>query len=159
MPSLDTAARALQDSAVRWSTGDAAAYDVVNDACEALAAGLDSPTLRMLAACSRLEAGYDAPALFPQALHELGLTFYPRGSRAGKEAALRTLASLLLTGDLTPRELALEVHRRFGHALPLADRLSALHDEYGILDYIDKTEAQVSADITTEARHLTLAGS
>ncbi|MFI5682997.1 hypothetical protein [Streptomyces sp. NPDC051636] len=154
MPSTAPAARKLQDCAVLWSMGEIRATDVVTAACEALVAGLDSPALRILAACTRAEANYDVPDLLPPALDELGLTFYPVGSDAGQEAAARALASRMLAGELTPRELAFRIHQRFGHELPLAERLAELDDEYDILEYGDRTPAQVDADVTAEALRL-----
>jgi hypothetical protein len=155
MPSSESAASDLQDHAVLWSIGEIRANDVVSAACVALVAGLDSPALRILAACTRAEAGYDVPELLPAALDELGLTFYPVGSQAGQEAAARALARQMLAGELTPRELALRIHQRFGHELALAERLAELDDEYDVLEYGDRTLAQVDAEVTAEARRLT----
>ena len=154
MPSTESAARALQDHAVLWSTGESRAIDVVNAACDALVAGLDGPALRILAACTRAEADYDVPELLPPALDELGLTFYPPGSVGGQEAAARALAARMLAGELTPRALAFRIHQRFGHELPLTERLAELDDEYDTLEYGDRTSAQVDADVTAEALRL-----
>jgi hypothetical protein len=154
MPSSESAAAHLQDHAVLWSIGEIRANDVVSAACDALVAGLDSPTLRILAACTRAEAGYDVPELLPAALDELGLTFYPVGSQGGQEAAARALARRMLAGELTPRELAFRIHQRFGHELDLAERLAELDDEYDVLEYGDRTPAQVDAEVTAEARRL-----
>lgn len=128
---------------------------MVGAACDALVAGLDSPALRALAACTRAEADYDVPEILPSALDELGLTFYPVSSIAGQEAAARALARQLLSGELTPRELAFRIHQRFGHELALAERLAELDDEYDVLEYGNRTLAQVDAEVTAEARRLT----
>ncbi|MFH8597433.1 hypothetical protein [Streptomyces rimosus] len=154
MPSTESAARRFQDRAVLWSMGEISAADVVTAACDALVAGLDSPALQILAACTRAEAGYDVPDLLPPALDELGLTFYTVGSVAGQEAAARALAARMLADELTPRELAFRIHQRFGHELPLAERLAELDDEYDVLEYSDRTPAQVDADVTAEALRL-----
>lgn len=154
MSSTEPAARELQDRAVLWSMGEIRATDVVTAACDALVAGLDSPALRILAACTRAEADYDVPDLLPPALDELGLTSYSVGSVAGQEAAVRALAARMLAGELTPRELVFRIHQRFGHELPLAERLAALDDEYDLLEYGEGTPAQVDADVTAEARRL-----
>ncbi|MEV5173841.1 hypothetical protein AB0L10_22775 [Streptomyces flaveolus] len=132
--------------------GEIPATDVVTAACDALVAGLDSPALRILAACTRSEADYDVPDLLPPALDELGLTFHPAGSVAGQEAAARALAARMLAGELTPREPAFRIHARFGHELALVERLANLDDEYDILEYGDRTPAQV--DVTAEALRL-----
>ena len=154
MPSTESAARQLQDRAVLWSMGEIHATDVVAGACDALVAGLDSPALRILAACTRAEADYDVPDLLPPALDELGLTSYSVGSIAGQEAVARALAARMLAGELTPRELAFRIHQRFGHELPLAERLAELDDEYDLLEYGEGTPAQVDADVTAQARRL-----
>ncbi|MGW9030854.1 hypothetical protein ACWGQ5_43710 [Streptomyces sp. NPDC055722] len=107
-----------------------------------------------MAACTRAEADYEVPDLLPPALDELGLIFYPVGSDAGQEAAARALAARMLAGELTPRELAFRVHQRFGHELALAERLAELDDEYDILEYGDRTPAQVDAEVTAEALRL-----
>ncbi|MFK0293239.1 hypothetical protein ACIQU6_22545 [Streptomyces sp. NPDC090442] len=154
MPSTKSAARGFQDRAVLWSIGEICAIDIVAGACDALVAGLDTSALRILAACTRAEADYDVPDLLPLALDELDLVFYPVGSLAGREAAARMLAVQMLAGELTPRELALRIHQRFGHGLPLVERLAKLDDEYDILEYGDRTSKQVDAEIKAEALRL-----
>ncbi|WP_262387144.1 hypothetical protein [Streptomyces sp. TRM49041] len=154
MTSTEAAAIALQDHAALWSMGEIRASDVVNAACDALVAGLDTPGLRILAACTRAEADYDVHDLLPAALDELGLAFYPVGSEAGQEAAARALARRMLAGELTPREFAFRIHQRHGHELPLTERLAELDDEYDILEYGDRTVDQVNAEVTAEARRL-----
>ncbi|MFE1291194.1 hypothetical protein [Streptomyces sp. NPDC058751] len=153
-PSTEHAARELQDRAVLWAMGENRAADVVVAACDALVAGLDSPALRILAACTRAEADDDVPDLLPPALDELGLIFYPVGSTAGEEAVARALAARMLAGELTPRELTLRIHQRFGHGLPPVERLALLDDEYDVLEYGDRTRAQLDAEVTAEALRL-----
>ncbi|MFD7749770.1 hypothetical protein ACFV2V_27660 [Streptomyces sp. NPDC059698] len=154
MISTEAAALALQGRALLWSIGEIRATDVVTGACDALVAGLDSPALRTLAACTRAEADDDILRLLPPALNELGLEpFYP--GIAGQEAEAGALAAWMLAGGLTPRELASRIHRRFGHELPLAERLAELDDEYDMLEYGDSTAAQIDADVLSEALRLT----
>ncbi|MCL6670892.1 hypothetical protein [Streptomyces panaciradicis] len=155
MSFTESAARELQDRAVLWSMREIPAADVVAAACDALVAGLDSPALRILAACTRSEADYDVPDLLPPALDELGLVFHAADSVAGQEAAVRALAARMLANELTPRELALQIHHRFGHELAVAEQLALLDDEYDIVEYGDRTPAQVDADVVTEALRLT----
>ncbi|MDN3296407.1 hypothetical protein QWM81_20550 [Streptomyces ficellus] len=154
MTSTESAATALQDHAALWSMGEIRAHDVVSAACDALVAGLDSPGLRTLAACTRAEADYDVHELLPDALDELGLTFYPVASDAGQEAAAQALARRVLAGELTAREFTSRIHQLFGHELPLTERLAELDDEYDVLEYGDRTATQVDAEVTTEARRL-----
>ncbi|MFC8492930.1 hypothetical protein ACFUJU_19440 [Streptomyces sp. NPDC057235] len=154
MSPIEAATHDLQDLAVLWSIGEAHAHDVVEAACAALVAGLDSPALRILAGYTRAEAEYDVPDLLPVVLDELDLVFYPRDSEAGQDAAVRALAHQMLAGRLTPRELALRIHQRFGHQLPLAERLAELDDEYDIVEYENRTLAQLDAEVTAEAQRL-----
>ncbi|WP_245791791.1 hypothetical protein [Actinacidiphila rubida] len=154
MTSAEAAAIALQDRAALWSMGEIRASEVVDAACAALVAELDTPGLRILAACTRAEADYDVHDLLPAALAELGLTFYPIGSQAGQEAAARALARHMLAGELTPREFTFRIHQRYGHELPLTERLAELDDEYDVLEYGDRTVGQVDAEVTAEARRL-----
>jgi len=99
---LDQATRTLQDTAALWSIGAVSPQAVVKCACDALIAGLDSPSLRILAGLTRTEADYHVLDILPAALAELGLDFYPRDSRSGQEAAARALAAQAVSGSLTP---------------------------------------------------------
>ncbi|MGW5931901.1 hypothetical protein ACWF2L_37540, partial [Streptomyces anulatus] len=112
MTSTEAAASALQDHAALWSVGDVRASDVVGAACDALVAGLDSPGLRILAACTRAEADYDVHELLPQALEELGLTFYPVASDASNEAAVRALARRRRAGELSHPAKTNQIQKR-----------------------------------------------
>nr|WP_243876030.1 hypothetical protein [Streptomyces sp. 846.5] len=154
MKSPEAAATALQDQAALWSMGEIRAIDVVDAACDALVAGLDTPGLRVLAACTRAEADYDVHELLPPALDELGLVFHPIASDAGQEAAARALARRMLAGDLTLREFTFRIHQRYGHQLPLTERLAELDDEYDTLEYGNRTVDQVDTEVTAEARRL-----
>ncbi|HET6857484.1 MAG TPA: hypothetical protein VFH94_10360 [Streptomyces sp.] len=154
MTSTEAAAIALQDHAALWNVGEISAREVVDCACDALVAGLDTPSLRILAACTRAEADYDVHGLLSPALAELGLTLHPVGGEAGQEAAVRALARRMLAGELKPWELSFRIHRRYGHELPLAERLAELDDEYGMLEDGDGAIAQVDAAVTAEARRL-----
>ncbi|XIE81630.1 hypothetical protein AB6O49_34705 [Streptomyces sp. SBR177] len=98
MSQIEAATDDLQDLAVLWSIGEAHAHDVVEAACAALVAGLDSPALRILAGYTRAEAEYEVPDLLPVVLDELDLVFYPRDSEAGQDAAVRALAHQMLAG-------------------------------------------------------------
>jgi hypothetical protein len=154
MSATDPAARTLQHLAARWSQHEARAAEVVRGACEALVAGLDGEGLRELAALSRAEADYGVPELLPRALGELGLVHYPLDSEEGRGAGVRAMAQALLAGELTPRELAFRIHQRYGHSVPLAERLAELDDEYDTLEYSARTAPELDADVVTEARRL-----
>jgi hypothetical protein len=91
---LDQATGTLQDTTALWSIDAVSPQAVVRCACDALIAGLDSPSLRILAGLTRAEADYHVLDILPAALAEIGLDFYPRGSRGGQEAAARTTQPL-----------------------------------------------------------------
>ena len=152
---LGQATRMLQDTAALWSIDAVSPQAVVSCACDALIAGLDSPSLRILAGLTRAEAGHRVLDILPAALAELGLTFYPRDSGGGQEAAARALAAQAVAGSLTPRELAAAVHRHFGHRLAVADRLAVLDDEYDLGAYATMTREQIDREVIAEARRLT----
>ena len=130
-------------------------HAVVRCACDALIAGLDSPSLRILAGLTRSEAGSYVLEILPAALAEPGLEFYPRDSRAGQEAAARALAARAVSGSLPPRDLAAAVHQHFGHSLPLAERLATLDDQYDLRACATMTPEQIDQEVLAEARRLT----
>ncbi|MGW2182597.1 hypothetical protein ACWCXX_31830 [Streptomyces sp. NPDC001732] len=134
--------------------GEIRATDVVTAACDALVADLDSPALRISAACTRAEADYDVPDLLPPALDELGLTYHPTRGVAGQEAAARALAARMLAGELTPRELAFRSISTSGTSCLWPSDFANLDDDYDVLEYGDRTQAQVDADVTAEAFRL-----
>ncbi|WP_244291389.1 hypothetical protein [Streptomyces subrutilus] len=92
--------------------------------------------------------------MLPPAVAELGLTVHPVASEAGQEAAARALARRMLAGGLKPWELTFRIHQRYGHELPLTERLAELDDEYAMLECGDGTVDQVDAAVTAEARRL-----
>ncbi|SFD72677.1 hypothetical protein SAMN04487819_102339 [Actinopolyspora alba] len=156
MSSPETAARELQENAALWSMREVHAEELVRVACDALVAGLDSPTLRVLAACTRAEAAERVPALLPVALDELGLVFHPLDSEAGWVAAARILAQRVLAGELTVREFAWRIHLAHGHELELTELVAGLDDQYTTVGYDVSTpdEAWIDAEVIAEARRI-----
>src|ERR1700761_5943413 len=152
---LDQATGTMRDTAALWSIDAVSPQAVVGRACDALIAGLDSPSLRILAGLTRAEADHQVLDILPAALAELGLDFYPRGSCSGQEAAVRALAAQAVSGSLNPRELAAAIHRHFGHGLPLTERLAALDDEYDLGEYATMAHEQIDREVIAEARRLT----
>jgi hypothetical protein len=63
---LDQATGTLQDTAALWSIDTVSPQAVVRCACDALIAGLDSPSLRILAGLTRAEADYHMPDILPR---------------------------------------------------------------------------------------------
>lgn len=59
-----------------------------------------------------------------------------------------------MQGLLTPRQLAAEIDARFGHQLPLAERLASLDDEYDLGAYATTTAAEIDEEVMALARQL-----
>lgn len=66
---------ALKSIAGQWRRKSTNAVSVVVVAADALAAGVDSPSLVLLAGATSAEADEAVPALLPGAMAELGLSF------------------------------------------------------------------------------------
>jgi len=93
--------RDLELLSARLVVGSVTTDALPETAAQALAAGLDSPSLRILAASSpRLEP--DVLRDFKKALHELGIPF-PSAAQAGLLLA-REIAERILTGSIRPYE-------------------------------------------------------
>lgn len=144
-----------RDAASLWSVGYVRAAELVEAACDLLVTGHDGPTLAMLAGVHTSHADDEVPELLEEALREVGLEFYPPGSRAGAEAAVRVLARRVLEGHMEPSALTVWAHTTFGHdTLELADRLVELDDVYDCLEFSVTTEQDVDADVIVEARRI-----
>ncbi|MFG1841217.1 hypothetical protein ACGFH8_22675 [Micromonospora sp. NPDC049175] len=149
----------LQDAATLWSIGQGTAAEVIGAACDCLVAGVDSPSLCILAGVSSTATEQDLLQWLEPTLAELGLSFYRRGSEELENAAVRIMATKLLVGALSPRELARWTHSVIGHdGTPLAEELVMLDDVYDTLEYCEETEAEVDARVLAEARRLTATG-
>ncbi|WP_159041625.1 hypothetical protein [Streptomyces sp. WM4235] len=66
--------------------GEARAHDVVEVACAALVAGLDSPTLRILAGYTRAEAENEVPHLLPAVLDGGPVALHDPAARGRRSA-------------------------------------------------------------------------
>lgn len=162
MLSKDTLAR-FQDAAILWSVGSGTAADVVAAACDCLVAGVDSPTLRILAGISPVK-GSESDELrrwLEGALAELSLAYYPEGSREGEEEALRIMARRLLAENITPRDLTSWAYRFITwDGTPLAAELIGLDNTYEYVDAVAEAQqypsdaADIDADVIAEARRL-----
>jgi hypothetical protein len=85
-----------RDAAALWSVGYVRAAELVDAACDLLVTGHDGRTLAMLAGVHTRHADQEVPELLEAALHEIGLAYYPPGSRAGAGAAVKALARRVL---------------------------------------------------------------
>lgn len=138
-----------------WSVHQVSSAELVRAACDLLVAGHDGPDLAMLAGVSTRRADEEVPELLEAALHDVGLDYFPPGSSAGWEAAVRIMADRVLAGRMQPRDLAAWAHGFLGHGtLDLAERLVELDDVYGLRDigYSDMTGQETDAEVVAEAR-------
>jgi hypothetical protein len=94
-----------REAAIAWAAGGRG-QPLVDAAAAALASGLDSPTLRVLAGSARFSAEADATELAAATFAELGLDIEPRLSSAALIDGARQLARSFLAGDVEARQLA-----------------------------------------------------
>ncbi|MFB7757324.1 hypothetical protein ACFC18_48395 [Streptomyces sp. NPDC056121] len=94
----------LGEVACRYQAGEISPEDLPMIAAEALAAGLDTPTLCELAGWPRNADARDIRDAFEQALAESGIGLPDRG--LARRHALRRMAARLLGGEITPAYLA-----------------------------------------------------
>ncbi len=145
----------MHEAATFWSVGHVTAAELIDVACDLLVAGFDGLNLAMLAGVLVRHADEEVPELLEAALKDVGLTYHPRGSHAGQEAAVRVMASRALTGRLPALDLVAWAHSTIGHdRLALAERLVELDDVYDTLEYTDMTEQDVNDEILAEARRI-----
>ncbi|WP_157779172.1 hypothetical protein [Micromonospora sp. WMMA2032] len=160
----DEALAHLQGTVAFWRVGAATATDVVGAACDCLVAGVDTPTLRILAGVSPVRGSEDDELLrwLPGALAELSLTHYGDDSRKAEEEILRVMARRLLAGAITPRDLTSWVDRFITCAgTPLAGELIDLENAYEYVEAVhelhrqtDTGTAELDAEVVAEARRL-----
>lgn len=144
-------------AAIEWA-GGARGQLLVDAAARALAGGLDSPTLRVLAGAPRASADEEATDLAPTVFEELGLHVEQRLSSAAIIDAARLVAGDLLSGRETPRSATSILYRMFiaaGYPAELAD-FSGFDDWYDMLDQgiVSGSVAEVDVAVVKSARAL-----
>jgi hypothetical protein len=147
----------MQQAATLWSVGYWSNQDVVEAACRALVAGLDSPSLRQLAGVFRSDAHWEVRLLLPTAVEELGLKFYEWDDLEARLAALAVLARHCVAGTMTPRELVRWAHKAIGHGQsPEIEQFVELDDLYDIVDegYARDTAEDVDRQVLEACRRL-----
>lgn len=127
------------EEAIEWAMGGRG-QGLVDAAALALAEGLDSPSLRMLAGAPRSTADEEASELAPLAFRELALDIKPRLSTEAFVDGARQEAQRLLDGVITERELA----RRLAPLCVSAGYPRELATWIGLDDYYDLIETGVS---------------
>jgi hypothetical protein len=142
-----------------WSLDAIPSEAIVDAATNALVAGLDSQSLRVLAGTLPAAAAVEVPELLPRAMRELGLPFFARGGTDGQLPAARALARELTAGAVSARALVARMHRVFGHDThALIEPLVILDDVYDILEYTGQDEADVERQVLEAAERLLGAG-
>ncbi|HVA07952.1 MAG TPA: hypothetical protein VNG12_14525 [Acidimicrobiales bacterium] len=129
---------------------------MVDAACDALVAGLDSQGLRELAGVFRSDTEWQVRLLLPEgALEELGLRFFEPGGHAGQVAAIKVMAEYCVAGTMAPRALAAWAHYTFRHGdNPDIERFLVFDDEYDVLEYTRRSEEKLDAEVLDACRHL-----
>lgn len=155
---IQKARRALIDNAARWACGFVNATAVVDAATDALVAGVDSPTLRVLAGVPAAEATTDVPHLLERAMDELDLPYFGPGHPTGRLLAAAALAAEHVHGRLAARDLCRIIHQHYGHdAHDLIEPLAELDDCYDALDYVEETEQDLERQTLDAALTLIVA--
>lgn len=147
----------LWRAAVEWA-GGARGQILVDAAAEALADGLDSPTLRILAGAPRAAADEEATELASTVFEEMGLQIEPRLSQAAIVEAARLIAVDLLAGRWTPRQATAVLYRMYiasDYPDELAD-FSGFDDYYDMLrdGIVTGSMAALDEDVMRAARSL-----
>jgi hypothetical protein len=150
------ARQALVDAAAKWASGQCNASDVVDVATDALVAGLDSPSLVLLAGTTRADADVEIHDLLPDTMEELHLPFFGWNHPDSRRLAAAGLAREHVDGRLPARDLCQFIHSRFGHcAHDLIEPLAVLDDEYDVLNYSrTPTEAQLEHPVFEAASRI-----
>jgi hypothetical protein len=134
----DGALDAFTAAAIDWAAGGRG-QPLVDAAANALAAGLASPTLRVLAGASHGSADEEASDLAPTVFTELGLDVRERLSTEAKIEGARQQAARFLSGQGSARELA----RELGGMYASAGYPEELNTWSGIDDWYDMLEGKV----------------
>ncbi|MFJ9680448.1 hypothetical protein ACIRP2_20665 [Streptomyces sp. NPDC101194] len=102
--SMQSGLTSLGEVACRYQADEIRPEDLPMIAAEALAAGMDTPTLCELAGWPRNTDARDIRDAFEQALAESGIGLPDRG--LARRHALRRMAARLIDGEISPADLA-----------------------------------------------------
>ncbi|HEY9497698.1 MAG TPA: hypothetical protein VIQ78_01585 [Terrimesophilobacter sp.] len=113
----------ILDAVVGWGaalTFDIPSQNAIMAACAALAAGIDSPSLRVVAGFDLDAYRWDVFDALVIALDELGVDFPAVGTDEAKLVALEQLCRSFLAGELDLHQLTGWAHEKIGHEGPEA---------------------------------------
>jgi hypothetical protein len=138
----------MRDVGVRVLAGDLASEELPMVAAQALAEGLDSPSLRELAGLSRGEYR-EARALLDQVVDELGLSGLPDENQAVWEVMV-SYARRLLSGVIAPVDGAHAI-AAFGGSLGFPEPLATFALLTDLWEDNAAERAQLERDMVREA--------
>jgi hypothetical protein len=148
---------AFRDAGVTWA-GTGYGKPLVDAAAEALAVGLDTPTLRVLAGAPARFADEEASEYAPDAFEELGLDIPEKLSEEAYLELARLKAREFLQQDGSARQLAVELYRLYVNSdyRPELGDFSGLDDWYGLLDegLVQGDPADVDSAVRESAQRL-----
>jgi hypothetical protein len=125
--------------------------DVIDTATECLVAGLDSPSLRMLAGASPHGSMFELDPLIRDTLDEMGLSGL-LDTNVQLEA-LRAVLRRFEAGALSARELASWAHANIGHDGPAdSEPFVALDDMYDEAEYLGYSKEELDEWAAAEAK-------
>jgi hypothetical protein len=156
-------------TAAYWRLGLIHSDDVVRIALEALEAGLDTPTLRILAGESGQAGLVELAPMFDKVLRELNVAIPPTEEEAAKQVTLYH-ARRIVAGEVTPWEgahaIELEIYQPISGAHKLQWLMPIMaqafqHEEYQVysgslytIEHAQKVLKEIDADIIKAAHEL-----
>ena len=163
--SRDVALERMREAVALWYVDQCSAADIVYAACDVLAAGLDGPSLRELAAVSVKQADIDVHPLLEPALHDLRIAVHRKDSPEALRKGLRAMASRVLAGAIDPRVLTQRAYATWiaddtdDETSELVESLAQLECDYDVAEALAYDTADVDAKVIAEARWIAKPGS
>jgi hypothetical protein len=155
MPEPDPVSAAFREAAIDWAAGGRG-QPLVDAAAEALAQGLDSPSLRLLAGAIKRTSDEEASELAPATFAELGLDVPVRLSTEAVIAGARRMAMKFAADPVNPRAFARDMWRMYVQAQydSELDGFAGFDDYYDLLEQgvIAGSVLQLDADLLEAAR-------
>ena len=153
-PDEASATLALQEAVSLWRLNGAMhTAEVIDAATDCLVAGLDSPSLRILAGASPRGSMFELEPLILASLEELNQTDLLQANI--EREALRTMSRRYRRGAISARELAAWAHTHVGHDGPAdCQPLVVFDDMYDEAEYLGYDIAELDRWTQLEAEAL-----
>lgn len=143
----------FRDSIALWTADAISSRGVIEAACDVVAAGVAPPQIVAIAGLP-FDAGRGDIEDALQGL-DVGFPMTPRRNPEALVAAARVMAERCLDGSVAPRELTCWMHTTFGHdENPVLEPFLHLDDSYDIIEYTDRLEADIDAEVMSLAQAL-----